>query len=66
MFKNFKKEKIKTSDGEINTIHGGKGKPLLLIHGYPETHAMWHEIAPKLSEDFFPPTILFLHPILVQ
>lgn len=51
--KNFKKEKIKVNGIEINTVHGGKGKPLLLIHGYPQTHVMWHKIAPKLAEKFY-------------
>ncbi|MGL4497317.1 MAG: alpha/beta fold hydrolase [Beijerinckiaceae bacterium] len=37
------------------TIHvrtGGSGPPLLLLHGYPQTHAMWHRIAPRLAERF--------------
>ncbi|MGC8801540.1 MAG: alpha/beta fold hydrolase [Chloroflexus sp.] len=31
---------------------GGSGPPLLLLHGYPQTHAMWHAIAPALAESF--------------
>jgi haloacetate dehalogenase len=31
---------------------GGSGPPLLLIHGYPQTHAMWHKIAPHLAQQF--------------
>lgn len=53
MFKNFKKEKINANGIEINTVHGGKGEPLLLIHGYPQTHVMWHKVAPKLAEKFY-------------
>ena len=54
MFDNrFVKEKIKANDMEINTAHGGNGEPLLLLHGYPQSHIMWHETAPKLSEDFY-------------
>lgn len=53
MFKNFKKEKIQANGVEINTVHGGNGEPLLLIHGYPQTHVMWHKIAPKLAEKFY-------------
>ena len=30
----------------------GQGPPVLLLHGFPQTHAMWHAIAPKLSHDF--------------
>ena len=29
---------------------GGAGPPLLLLHGYPQTHAMWHKVAPSLAE----------------
>lgn len=49
----FKKEKIRVNGVEINTVHGGKGDPLLLMHGYPQTHFMWHKTAPKLSEHFY-------------
>ncbi|MBS0350094.1 MAG: alpha/beta hydrolase [Proteobacteria bacterium] len=41
-------------DKEI-TLHlkyGGQGAPLLLLHGYPQTHIMWHKIAPLLVQDF--------------
>ncbi|HSE83665.1 MAG TPA: alpha/beta hydrolase [Thermodesulfobacteriota bacterium] len=50
--KNFLQAKIETSGANINLVHGGKGKPLLLLHGYPQTHIMWHKTAPKLSERF--------------
>ena len=30
----------------------GKGEPLLLLHGHPQTHVMWHKIAPLLARDF--------------
>ena len=42
-------------DVEGLTLHcriGGSGPPLLLLHGYPQTHAMWHKIAPDLARDF--------------
>ena len=50
--KNFKKQKIQTPEVEINTVWGGKGKPLLLLHGYPQTHVMWHEVARTLASNF--------------
>ena len=52
MFANFQKKKIATSGAEINLVWGGQGPPLLLLHGHPQTHVMWHKIAPKLAEDF--------------
>jgi haloacetate dehalogenase len=36
----------------IRVRHGGSGPPLLLLHGHPQTHAMWHLIAPRLAQDF--------------
>ena len=32
--------------------HGGNGPPLLLLHGHPQTHVMWHAVAPRLAENF--------------
>jgi len=48
----FKQEYIRTSGAQINVLHGGTGKPLLLLHGYPQTHAMWHRIASRLALQF--------------
>jgi haloacetate dehalogenase len=50
--KRFLQAKIETSGANINLVHGGNGKPLLLLHGYPQTHVMWHKVAPKLAERF--------------
>jgi len=50
--KYFKSTMIETSGARINLVHGGKGKPLLLLHGYPQTHAMWRLTAPALAEHF--------------
>src|SRR3712207_1261879 len=33
-------------------VRGGEGPPVLLLHGYPQTHAMWHLVAPRLAESF--------------
>ncbi len=48
----FKKIQIETSGININLVHGGKGYPLLLLHGYPQTHAIWHKVAPLLANHF--------------
>jgi len=48
----FERVQIKTSGAEINLVHGGSGRPLLLLHGYPQTHAIWHEVAPRLANSF--------------
>ena len=52
MFDNFEKSLINTSGATINLVKGGEGFPLLLLHGYPQTHLMWHKIAPLLARDF--------------
>ncbi len=50
MFENFQNKKIKTSETEINLVIGGQGPPLLLLHGFPQSHIMWHKVAPILAE----------------
>ena len=39
-------------DIAIHCAHGGSGPPLLLLHGYPQTHAIWHKIAPTLAQRY--------------
>ncbi len=52
MFEGFERVRVETRDAEINAVRGGSGPPVLLLHGYPQTHAMWHLVAPRLAEDF--------------
>jgi haloacetate dehalogenase len=52
LFLNFKAKRIRTSGATINLVTGGEGPPVLLLHGYPETHAMWHKVAPELARDY--------------
>ena len=52
MFKGFQQRRVKTSGAEINVKIGGEGPPLLLLHGYPQTHVMWAPIAEQLAESF--------------
>lgn len=52
LFAGFKRRKIRTSKATINLVTGRNGSPVLLLHGYPETHAMWHKVAPALARDY--------------
>jgi haloacetate dehalogenase len=52
MMEGFTRTEIKTNGARIVTVHGGKGPPLLLMHGNPFTHLSWHKIAPRLAEEF--------------
>src|SRR5262249_44137315 len=52
MFEGFTRTEIKTSGARIVTVHGGKGPPVLLMHGNPFSHLSWHKFAPRLAQDF--------------
>ena len=52
MFDGFATRELETERGTIHARVGGSGPPLLLLHGYPETHLMWHAAAPLLAERF--------------
>ena len=52
MFEGFRKKFVKVNKGKIFCRIGGKGPPLLLLHGYPQTHVMWHKTANKLAKSF--------------
>ncbi|MGH2561695.1 MAG: alpha/beta fold hydrolase [Thermomicrobiales bacterium] len=52
MFDGFESTTIDTGETTIRVRHGGSGPPLLLLHGHPQTHAMWHLVAPRLARDF--------------
>lgn len=42
-----------TIDGvRIHVTYAGSGPPVLLLHGYPQTHVMWHAVAPRLAQRF--------------
>ena len=47
----FSAERRRVGEVEIAYSIGGQGPPLLLLHGYPQTHAMWHAVAPLLARD---------------
>src|SRR5258706_1936591 len=52
LFPDFEKHRIQTSGATINLVTGGSGPAVLMLHGYPETHAMWHKVAPALARDY--------------
>lgn len=52
MFDGFTVADIETTEATIRIRQGGSGPPLLLLHGHPQTHVMWHLIAPRLAQDF--------------
>src|SRR5680860_62427 len=51
MLEGFTQQWVQTSGPEINVRTAGSGPPLLLLHGYPQTHVEWRHIAPRLAED---------------
>ncbi|MFC4249029.1 alpha/beta fold hydrolase [Natribaculum luteum] len=52
MFEGFEETRIDVGQAEIHLRQGGDGPPLLLLHGYPQTHVNWHKIAPELAENY--------------
>ena len=52
LFPGYASEWINTSSGRIFARVGGKGPPLLLLHGFSSTHVMWHPVASQLADKF--------------
>jgi haloacetate dehalogenase len=52
LFPGFRQERVPTRETEIHAVVGGQGPPVLLLHGYPQTHACWHRVAPTLATRF--------------
>ena len=51
-FPGFETRRFQTRGAEIFARIGGEGPPLILLHGYPQTHVMWHRVAPALARRF--------------
>ncbi len=51
-FPGFETRRFQTRGAEIFARIGGDGPPLFLLHGYPQTHVMWHQVAPALARHF--------------
>jgi haloacetate dehalogenase len=52
LFPGFTDERLAVNGVEIQAVIGGSGPPLLLLHGAPQSHVMWHHLAPRLAERF--------------
>ncbi len=52
MFEGFQEHRIEVDGTMIHCQVGGNGPPVLLLHGFPQTHAMWAQIAPDLVRDY--------------
>jgi haloacetate dehalogenase len=52
LFPGFSRAQLAVNGTTINTVRGGVGAPVLLLHGYPQTHVIWHRVAPMLAERF--------------
>ncbi|WP_067453218.1 alpha/beta fold hydrolase [Actinomadura macra] len=50
MYEGFESFDIRTAETTVHGVRGGSGPPVLLLHGIPETHLMWHKVAPQLAE----------------
>ncbi|MDW8126017.1 MAG: alpha/beta hydrolase [Geminicoccaceae bacterium] len=50
MSSSFEHRAVRLEAGEFPVWIGGSGPPVLLLHGYPQTHAMWRDVAPRLAE----------------
>lgn len=52
LFPGFEQKRLPGDGADIFLRLGGSGPPLLLLHGFPQTHAMWHKVAGPLAERF--------------
>jgi haloacetate dehalogenase len=52
LFPGFRTFDVDAGGVSIHGVTGGAGPPVLLLHGFPQTHAIWHRIAPALAERF--------------
>ncbi|MDQ6901276.1 MAG: alpha/beta hydrolase [Candidatus Dormibacteraeota bacterium] len=52
MFAGFAGHRLRANGVVINLLVGGAGPPLLLLHGAPQTHFIWHGVAERLARDF--------------
>jgi haloacetate dehalogenase len=48
----FSHDDVDANGVRLHVSHAGDGPPVLLLHGYPQTHVMWHRVAPALADRF--------------
>jgi haloacetate dehalogenase len=48
----FTRRRVRAGEVTLHAAVGGDGPPVVLLHGYPETHVAWHAVAPRLAERF--------------
>jgi haloacetate dehalogenase len=51
VFEGFTTVQVDTGEATINARYGGAGPPVLLLHGFPQSHVLWHRVAPALAKD---------------
>lgn len=52
MLESFERFEVRRGGVRLAGWRAGEGAPLLLLHGHPQTHAMWHLVAPRLADRF--------------
>jgi haloacetate dehalogenase len=52
LFPGFESHRLELTESRVHSVVGGSGPPVLLLHGYPQTHVAWHRIAPTLARHF--------------
>jgi haloacetate dehalogenase len=51
MFEGFSLDDVDVGEVVLRVRHGGRGKPVVLLHGHPRTHATWHRVAARLARE---------------
>ena len=52
LFPGFERRRVRTSGATTHLVMAGAGEPLLMLHGYPQTHACWHRTATALARRY--------------